>query len=56
MSKETPKDDPRQRTDEGFAKQTAQPWQGNPEKKQRSGTTKSDPDRWQETNTHIDRS
>jgi hypothetical protein len=52
MSKETPKDDPRQRTDEGSLSQTDKPWKGNPEKEQRSGTKKSDPDQWQETNTH----
>ena len=51
MSKETPKDDPRQKTDWGST-QTDQPWKGNPEKEQRSGTKKSDPDKWQETNTH----
>ena len=28
------------------------PWKGNPEKEQRPGTKKSDPDRWQKTNTH----
>jgi hypothetical protein len=52
MSKETPNDDPRQRTDKGSHAQTDQPWKGNPEKEQRSGTKKSDPDKWQETNTH----
>jgi len=52
MSKETPKDDPRQQTDWGSHKQTDKPWKGNPEKEQRSGTKKSDPDKWQETNTH----
>ncbi len=52
MSKETPKDDPRKRTDGGSASQTEEPWKGNPEKEQRSGTKKSDPDKWQETNTH----
>ena len=52
MSKETPKDDPRPKTDEGSHKQTDEPWKGNPEKEQRSGTKKSDPDKWQETNTH----
>jgi hypothetical protein len=52
MSKETPKDDPRERTDSGSPKQTDEPWKGNPEKEQRSGTKKSDPDKWQETNTH----
>jgi hypothetical protein len=52
MSKETPKDDPRQPSDGDSLKQTDQPWKGNPEKEQRSGTKKSDPDLWQETNTH----
>jgi hypothetical protein len=52
MSKETPKDDPRERTDQGSHRQTEEPWNGNPEKEQRSGTKKSDPDKWQETNTH----
>jgi hypothetical protein len=32
--------------------QTDTPWKGNPEKEQRSGTEKTDPDKWQETNTH----
>jgi hypothetical protein len=52
MGKETPKDDPRQRTDWGSHAQTDKPWKGNPEKEQRPGTKKSDPDKWQETNTH----
>jgi hypothetical protein len=52
MTKETPKDDPRERTDWGSDKQTDKPWKGNPETEQRSGTKKSDPDLWQETNTH----
>ena len=52
MSKETPKDDPRQRADQRSHSQTDKPWKGNPEKEQRSGTRKSDPDKWQETNTH----
>jgi hypothetical protein len=52
MSKETPKDDPRQQSDWGSDPQTDKPWKGNPEKEQRSGTKKSDPDQWQETNTH----
>jgi len=52
MSKETPKDDPRDRTDPASPKQTDQPWKGNPEKDQRSGAAKSDPDKWQETNMH----
>lgn len=52
MSKEAPQDDPRQQTDWDSNKQTNKPWEGNPEKEQRSGTKKSDPDKWQETNTH----
>jgi hypothetical protein len=52
MSKETPLDDPRQQTDQGSHSQTDKPWKGTPEKEQRPGTKKSDPDRWQETNTH----
>jgi hypothetical protein len=53
MSKETPKDDPRQQPDWGSDAQTDKPWKGNSEKEQRSsGTKKSDPDQWQETNTH----
>jgi hypothetical protein len=51
MSKETPEDDPRQ-NDQGPHSQTNEPWKGNPEKEQRSGTKKSDPDKWQESNTH----
>ena len=35
MSKETPKDDPRQKSDQGSHKQTDKPWKGNPEKEQR---------------------
>ena len=50
--RETPADDPRQETDWPNTKQTDEPWNGNPEKEQRSGTKKSDPDQWQETNTH----
>jgi hypothetical protein len=52
MSKETPKDGPRQQSDWATSKQTDKPWERNPEKEQRSGTKKSDPDQWQETNTH----
>ena len=52
MSKESPLDDPRQKTDQGSHSQTDKPWKGNPEKEQRSGTKNSDPDKWQETNTH----
>ena len=52
MSKEKSLDDPRQQTDGKTHKQTDEPWKGNPEKEQRSGTKKSDADLWQETNTH----
>ena len=52
MSKETPKDDPRQQTDEGSPKQTDKPWKGNPEKEQRSHANKSDLEKWQRSNTH----
>ncbi len=52
MSKETPKDDPRQQTDEGSPKQTDKPWKGNPEKEQRSQVKKSDLERWQRSDTH----
>jgi hypothetical protein len=48
MSKETPKDDPRQRTDQGSVKQT-EPWKGNPEKEQRSHVSKDDLEKWQRT-------
>ena len=40
MSKETPNDDPRQRTDWGSKSQTDKPWKGNPEKEQRSDDRK----------------
>ncbi|MGC2777140.1 MAG: hypothetical protein WA418_16055 [Bradyrhizobium sp.] len=36
MSKETPKDDPRQESDWGSLKQTDMPWAEKPEKEQRS--------------------
>jgi hypothetical protein len=52
MSKDTPKTDPRERSDWGSPKQTDQPWKGNPEKEQRNGGEKPDLEKWQETNTH----
>ncbi len=52
MSKETPKDDPRQQTDEGSLSQTDKPWKGNPEKEQRNDDTKIDLEKWQRTSTH----
>jgi hypothetical protein len=52
MSKETPKDDPRQRTDKDSLKQTDAPWKGNPEKEQRSQISNDDLERWQQSDTH----
>jgi hypothetical protein len=52
MSKEAPKDDPRQRTDKGSLEQTDKPWKGNPEKEQRSEVSKDDLERWQKSDTH----
>jgi hypothetical protein len=51
MSKETPKDDPRQQTDRGSHKQTDKPWTGNPEKEQRSDAD-IDLEGWHRTNNH----
>lgn len=52
MSKETPKDDPRQQSDKGSLKQTDEPWKGNPEKEQRNDDAKIDLEKWHETKTH----
>jgi hypothetical protein len=52
MSKETPKDDPRQRTDRGSHSQTKEPWKGNPEKEQQTGGPNHDLEKWQESDTH----
>jgi hypothetical protein len=52
MSKETPKDDPRQRTDGKSFKQSDEPWKGPVEKEQKPGHDKPDLEKWQETNTH----
>jgi hypothetical protein len=52
MSKETPKDDPRQQSDEASLKQTDKPWKGNPEKEQRNDNTKIDLEKWHRTKTH----
>jgi hypothetical protein len=52
MSKETPKDDPRQKSDQESHRQTDKPWEGNPEKEQRNDDAKIDLEKWQETNTH----
>jgi hypothetical protein len=50
MSKETPKTDPRERTDWGSHKQTDK--KGNPEKEQRNDDEKLDLEKWQESSTH----
>ena len=52
MSKETPKDDPRQRTDQGSHSQTDKPWKGNPEKEQRNDNAYLDLEKWHESGTH----
>jgi hypothetical protein len=52
MNRENPKDDPRQRTDEGSLELTKEPWKGNPEKELRSSVRKDDLERWQRINTH----
>jgi hypothetical protein len=52
MSKKTPEDDPRQKSDQGSHKQTDKPWKGNPEKEQRNDDAKIDLERWHEANTH----
>jgi hypothetical protein len=49
MSKEKPKDDPRQATDWKTTKQTDEPWKGPIEKNDSSSL---DLEKWQETNTH----
>ena len=48
MSKETPKDDPRQKSDRGSHRQTEKPWKGNPEKEQRNDEAKIDLEKWRE--------
>jgi hypothetical protein len=52
MSKEQPKDDPRQATDWKNTKQTDEPWKGPTEKEQKSDGSSLDLEKWQETNTH----
>jgi hypothetical protein len=42
MGQETPKDDPREKTDAGSHAQTDKPWRGNPEKEQRNDGAKID--------------
>jgi len=50
--RETPLDDPRQRTDWPNTKQTDEPWKGNPEKEQRNDDGGMDLEEWHRTNTH----
>ena len=52
MSKETPKDDCRQKTDQGSLEQTDKPWQGNPEKEQRNDGADLDLEKWHKSSTH----
>jgi hypothetical protein len=53
MSKETPKDDPRQQTDWKNTKQTDEPWKGATEKEQLDpDRPKPDLEKWHDTNTH----
>ena len=52
MSKETPKDDPRQQSDHASHRQTDKPWKGNPEKAQRNDDAKIDLEKWHEAKTH----
>ena len=52
MSKETAKDDPRQKSDQGSHTQTDKPWKGNPEKEQRNDDAEIDLEKWLETSTH----
>jgi hypothetical protein len=51
MSKEAPKDDPRQATDSKNTKQTDHPWDGPVEKEQKRTGPPPDLEKWQETNT-----
>ena len=52
MSRETPKDDPRQRTDWKTTKQSDEPWKGPPEEEQKPSDVKPDLEKWQRPNTH----
>ena len=52
MSKETPKDDPRQQTDWKNTKQTDEPWKGATEKEQFDpNRPKPDLEKWKDANT-----
>ena len=51
--RETPVDDPRQKSDSPTHRQTEAPWKGNPEKDQLDPNRPDiDLERWQESNTH----
>jgi hypothetical protein len=50
--RETPLDDPRQKTDWPNAKQTDKPWEGYPEKEQRNDDEHIDLEKWHRTSTH----
>lgn len=52
MSNETPKDDPRQRTDWKNTKQTDEPWKGPPEKEQKRTGPPPELEKWHDTNTN----
>jgi hypothetical protein len=49
--RETPLDDPRQKTDAPNTKQTDEPWKGPTENEQRNDGD-IDLEKWQESNTH----
>jgi hypothetical protein len=50
--RETPLDDPRQKTDWPNTKQTDEPWKGPTEKEQRNDDGHVDIEKWHRTNTH----
>ena len=52
MSREAPRDDPRQQTDRKSHKQSDEPWKGPPEKEQKPSEVKPDLEKWQRTKTH----
>ena len=52
-TRQTPLDDPRQRTDRPTHRQTDKPWKGNPEKDQLPRDRPDiDLEKWQESDTH----
>jgi hypothetical protein len=50
--RETPLDDPRQKTDWPSTKQTDEPWKGQVEKEQKNKDGDIDLEKWQDSNTH----